>query len=134
MREEDDDNDSSEDDSSEDDSLEDDSSEDDSSEDDSSEDDSLEDDEEEEDDDDDDDDDEKKEEEDYSKIPNQPPTLEDEELPSIFDANYVKRGIGMCRHSSTTAAYKSAMDAFLAWCVKHKAADTFESMKDQTPL
>ena len=130
MREEDDDNDSSEDDS-----LEDDSSEDDSSEDDSSEDDSLEDDEEEEDDDDDDhDDDEKKEEEDYSKIPNQPPTLEDEELPSIFDANYVKRGIGMCRHSSTTAAYKSAMDAFLAWCVKHKAADTFESMKDQTPL
>jgi hypothetical protein len=127
MREEDDDNDSSEDDSSEDDS-----SEDDSSEDDSSEDDSLEDDEE--DDDDDDDDDEKKEEEDYSKIPNQPPTLEDEELPSIFDANYVKRGIGMCRHSSTTAAYKSAMDAFLAWCVKHKAADTFESMKDQTPL
>ena len=132
MREEDDDNDSSEDDSSEDDSLEDDSSEDDSSEDDSSEDDSLEDDEEEEDND--DDDDEKKEEEDYSKIPNQPPTLEDEELPSIFDANYVKRGIGMCRHSSTTAAYKSAMDAFLAWCVKHKAADTFESMKDQTPL
>jgi hypothetical protein len=115
MREEDDDNDSSEDDSSEDDSLEDDE-------------------EEEDDDDDDDDDDEKKEEEDYSKIPNQPPTLEDEELPSIFDANYVKRGIGMCRHSSTTAAYKSAMDAFLAWCVKHKAADTFESMKDQTPL
>ena len=132
MREEDDDNDSSEDDSSEDDSLEDDSSEDDSSEDDSSEDDSLEDDEEEEDND--DDDDEKKEEEDYSKIPNQPPTLEEEELPTIFDANYVKRGIGMCRHSSTTAAYKSAMDAFLAWCVKHKAADTFESMKDQTPL
>ena len=112
MREEDDDNDSSEDDSSEDDSLEDDEEEEDN----------------------DDDDDEKKEEEDYSKIPNQPPTLEDEELPSIFDANYVKRGIGMCRHSSTTAAYKSAMDAFLAWCVKHKAADTFESMKDQTPL